>query len=253
MQKGDFQVKKISVLVLAVLLMFSFAAGALADQDSIDGLLVRSAEEFLKDVPNCSDLWIKDDCYIYGYDDCGRAYNGRGNDAIWALFKEYAQTLADSEFYEENYHYREEDFECWGLSYTGPGEFSHPLDMDEVMSGSYAIAIVSRKGDAQVWYSRDVATTNLEETVNRLDLFPKATPTPAPTATPRPNNGSGNCSVCDGDGKCNNCGGDMWFEGYKWVWDSRRREYNNEYVRELCHEDNCFAGGCKACDGDGWI
>ena len=60
------------------------------------------------------------------------------------------------------------------------------------------------------------------------------------------------CDQCEGTGKCQKCGGDMWFEGYKWVWKGPSG-FENEYVTELCDDENCHAGSCKACGGDGKI
>lgn len=94
----------------------------------------------------------------------------------------------------------------------------------------------------------------MEDTGERYS--PKPANTPKPTATPKPGKP---CDKCEGTGDCQNCGGDMWYEGYKWVtkWKWKNGEYTtvteNEYVTELCDDDNCHGGSCKACGGDGQI
>lgn len=95
----------------------------------------------------------------------------------------------------------------------------------------------------------------MEDTGERYDN-PKPANTPKPTETPKPGKP---CDKCDGTGDCQNCGGDMWYEGYKYVtkWKWKNGEYTtvteNEYVTELCDDDNCHGGSCKACGGDGVI
>lgn len=77
---------------------------------------------------------------------------------------------------------------------------------------------------------------------------------PRPTASPMPPKPGKPCDKCDGTGVCQTCGGDMWFSGYKWVWQGLGGSgYESEYVTELCDDDNCYAGSCKACGGDGEI
>ncbi len=93
----------------------------------------------------------------------------------------------------------------------------------------------------------------MADTGERYAAAPEATAQPQPTEAPIPETGLF-CEACEGTGECQNCGGDMWFEGYKYVWQGLGGSgYENEYVVELCHEDNCFAGSCKTCGGDGEI
>lgn len=237
--------KKRFALLLTILLIFSCCIPASAEY------YILSPEAYNADIPPCNLLSVQPDFYVYGYSDCGKS----GSDDVWALFEQYVLDLLGTGSFTVARHDDEPPFERWCLEYA-EGELDHYVRMEEGVDGHFAVVVVSHKGNVEVWYSRDIGTRDLRETAERLGLVDAATATPKPTSTPKPTKkpgGSTKCETCDGDGKCNNCGGDMWFEGYKWVWSSRRREYDNEYVRELCGDDNCFAGSCAVCDGDGWI
>jgi len=236
--------KKISVLFVILLLACALAAAALAE--SFD---ILSAEAYIEGVPPCDRMAVQKDFYIYGYSDCGKKDGSKGSNATWALFEQYVLELLGTGSFEVAHHDDEPPFERWCLAYTD-GELEHTVRMEEGLEGEFAIVVVSHKGNVEVWYSRDIITRDLRETAERLGLVEAATPTPKPT--PKPNSGKGDCTVCDGDGKCNHCGGDMWYTGWKYVWNSRTREYDNRNVTELCDDDNCYAGSCKACGGDGW-
>lgn len=241
--------KKCFVFLMAALLMCSLYPLAVADTFNI-----LSAEAHIDGIPPCDRMAIEEDFYIYGYSGCGKTDGSKGSDATWALFEQYVLDLIGTGSFAVAHHDDEDPFERWCLKYT-EGELEHPVHMEESLKGDFAVVVVSHKGNVEIWYSRDILTRDLRETAERLGLVEAATPTPKPTPkpTPRPNDGKGNCTACDGDGKCNHCGGDMWYTGWKYVWNSRTREYDNKNVTELCHEDNCYAGSCKTCGGDGWV
>lgn len=243
--------KKRMAFLLAALLLAVLIPAALADA------YISSPEAYNDDIPLCDLMAIKEDFYIYGYSGCGKG----GSDDAWALFEQYVLDLVGTGSYAIAYHDEDDEgFERWCLKYTEE-ELDHFVRMEEGVDGAFAVAVVSHRGNVEVWFSRDLVTRDLRETAVRMGLVEAATPTPKPTqkptpkptSAPRPADGKGNCEACDGDGKCNHCGGDMWYTGWKYVWNSRTREYDNKNVTELCDDDNCYAGSCKTCGGDGWL
>lgn len=69
--------KQFCALLFTVLLAFSFAATALADEE-FDGAILPSVEEYL-DVPPCTGFSTQDNYYCYRYRDCGVEYEADGD------------------------------------------------------------------------------------------------------------------------------------------------------------------------------
>jgi len=222
--------KKIFSLMLAALFLFSCAATALAD-DEFDGVILPSAEEYLN-VPPCTGFSTQDNYYAYRYKDCGVEYEDDGDNDIWALFEQYVKDLVSTGYFKVAHHDSNRNSTIWCLTYTGPDKylketFSTKRSLDDI----YAIEVSSLFGDASVYYSVDIQTTNLQETMQRLGYAPPS--------------GDGDCTICDGDGKCNKCGGSGYI--YKLVL----RNGKHENIHTTCDAQLCRYGSCTACGGDG--
>lgn len=254
--------KRICAFVLCALLVLAAAAPSCAgtmnfdvskiadyfkDEEVFETVTIPSAESYLDGVPPCDNVWVDENCYIYGYIAWGNVYNGYGDNAVWERFEQYVEDIVSTGVFEVVRHDEEDGFERWCLGYSGPGTLPRPFRTGDNPADE-AITVVSYEGNVQVWYSRDVQTSDLAETLLRLELV--STPTPKPTAAP---GGMGNCEACDGDGVCNNCGGNGWYEGWAWVTNSFTKESESKLVNVICKADNCHGGSCKICGGDGWV
>lgn len=222
--------KKIWVLMLAALLAFSLAATALAEE--FDGVIIPSPEEYLG-VPPCTGFSTQDNYYVYRYKDCGREDDGDGNNAIWALFEQYAKDLVSTGYFELAYR---DDAKPHNttlyLTYTGPEKYlKETFSTNRKQPDIYAVEIGSLYGQASVYYSIDIRTTNLDETLERLGYAPPS--------------GDGDCTICDGDGNCNKCSG----TGY--IYKTVLRNGKHETVHITCDAQLCMYGNCTACGGDG--
>ena len=219
--------KRICAFVLCALLVLAAAAPSCAgtmnfdvskiadyfkDEEVFETVTIPSAESYLDGVPPCDNVWVDENCYIYGYIAWGKVYNGYGDNAVWERFEQYVEDIVSTGVFEVVRHDEKDGFERWCLGYSGPGTLPRPFRTGDNPADE-AITVVSYEGNVQVWYSRDVQTSDLAETLLRLELVSTPTPKPTKKPTPKPTaapGGMGNCEACDGDGVCNNCGGDGW-------------------------------------------
>ena len=225
--------KKYMVLLLAVLLVFSFATTSLASTEDFDGVIMPSAEEYLDGIPLCHGFHTQDNYYAYKYIDCGREHDGDGNNAIWALFEEYAEWIVSTGYFE--LAHRDDKKTSWTvlcLKYTGPEEYlQETFTTQRSLPADYAIVISSLYGDTSVFYSKDIMTTNLEKTLERLGYAPPS--------------GEGDCTICKGTGKCTKCHG----SGY--IYQTVLVDGKHETVHTRCDGYLCTFGSCMSCGGDG--
>lgn len=278
--------KKCSALLLAILLLAAAGTAAAGWQNVLNGLIVPSAESCMADVPPCDDVSHEAKYYTYRYAGCGEEYNGVGSNAIWAQFEAYAQYLGALDAYEVMDH-EITDFgrNTWYLRYTGPEEVAQ-FQPEVIYDGHCAIMVRSYKGNVIVFYSNDVATGDLKETMRRFGMpvpetkvkentgaeimhfdvsalahsFDNGTATPAAPAADMPAPATSapavkpapvelrECEICE-EGSCKRCGGD----GYAYRTVLNIRTGKHETVNERCTAQLCLNGSCTACGGDGWL
>jgi len=236
--------KRFFVLMLAAVLMFSFSAFAGTrnainyasqnkDMEDFDGIILPAAEEYLEGVPQCHSFHTQDNYYGYKYIDCGREYDGDGNNAVWAQFEQYAEDIVSTGYFE--IAHRDDEDATWTLlclEYTGPDEYlQETFSTQRSLPDDYAIVISSLLGNVIVYYSMDIATSNLRETLQRLEYMPPS--------------GDGDCNACGGDGDCDKCGG----SGY--IYKTVLQDGKHETIHTRCDGAFCSFGSCISCGGDG--
>lgn len=277
--------KKHCMLLIAILLLSLGASAAAAGWGDIsNGLVVPSAESCMAGVPSCDDVSHEAKYYTYRYAGCGEESNGVGSNAVWAQFEAYAQHLGSTGVYKiQNHEITDFGRNTWYLQYTGPEEVQQ-FQPEVIYDGYCAIIVRSYQGNVIVFYSNDIATNDLKETMARFCMpmpktkakettrprriinfdvskiahyFDNGTPTPAPAtpvpATPAPVVTQApaelrECEICE-DGNCKRCGGDGY--AYRTVLDIRTGKH--ETVNGHCTAQLCLNGSCTACGGDGWL
>jgi len=222
--------KKYVALLLSMLLALGAATIACAE---FDGVILPSPEEYLEGVPPCTGFNTQDNYYAYRYNHCGKEYDGDGNNAVWKKLEQYVQDVVSTGYFEVAYH-EDDNSPMWCLVYTGPEEYlQETFSTKTTLPKDYAIEVSSLFGDASIYYSVDIQTTNLQETMERLGYAPPS--------------GDGDCTICNGTGDCYKCGG----SGY--IYKTVLRNGKHETVHTRCDGALCSSGNCMACGGDGDI
>lgn len=132
-----------------------------------DGLLVMSMEEYFDGIERgymfMGDSIIGEDNY-YGcrYANQGRYYDGDGSDEYRAMYEQYVSDLVSTGYYVLLAHEDDNLSERWRLGYAGDSE----LKTFRIWKSDNADAVIVVDllyEDGRVYYSEDIATTNLEE------------------------------------------------------------------------------------------
>lgn len=208
-----------------------------------------NASSFIHHIPNFSDYAGKEIAKTETHD--GQMIYFLSEDNASSVLGAYAELL-ESEYGFRDIH--SETVDSIGYIWFANHTIMPPNVFEDIgLEGTYSFLFTfsqAENGLVQVTLLPDNGFIMMDTGERFANVVqPTATPTPVPTLKP-----GKECDKCNGTGKCQNCGGDAWFEGYKWVWQGLGGSgYESEYVVELCHDDNCYDGSCKACDGDGVI
>ncbi len=238
---------------------------------SNDGLLVMSPEEYLGIEP-CEDLEQQDNWYEYLYSSRGIKcdwFNGNGtsNPVDWYQMEKYVNALVDSGYYKILEHETPmEDFEFWSLGYIGPGSVKRTHKVTGYSKKQSAIFIQSFMGDIRVYYSLDIATSDLKETQERLGVYISNSGSSSSSSSSFSSVSSGNsnssvhtreknCTNCSwGKVNCSQCNGRGYFEKTVTAPNFSGRSKTRETVREDCGKCRGFGTqDCKKCGGDGKV
>lgn len=239
--------KKYLTLLLAAVLLLSVCAGASASSKkstSFKTVTVPSWEEHTSSIPPCDQMVMKDNYYVLSYWNSGKSETSLLGNLRWTQIIFYISELKSTGLFEELSREENGTYERRALKYVGPGKLPRPFSTNGG-SKQEAITFISRDGHVHIYYSRDIRTSDLEETMKRLNVSDKPTTSKKPSTTRKPSGKP--CSICDGDGKCNKCGGDGW--RYKTVLKNGKHHTSNA----RCGASACLYGKCTACGGDGRI
>ena len=212
-----------------------------------DGLTVMSPEEFLSIDP-CDNLSKADTHYTYVYTNRGYKYHNYGTTipVDWFQMQEYVNALVESGYYEIMEYSSDPDDAYWLLGYTGPATVKNTFSLHHGMTDRTVIALRNFIGDIKVYYSKDILTTDIDETQQRLGKYVVDTYS---SATASSTTSDSACTYCGGDGKCDRCGGDMWYWDYEWVYVNGSPV--SQRVNKMCQATYCTGGACSKCGGDG--
>lgn len=212
-----------------------------------DGLTVMSPEQFLGIDP-CDNLSADDTRYAYVYTNRGYKYHDYGTTlpVDWFQMEEYVNALVKSGYYEILEQSVDPDDAYWLLGYIGPAEIKNTFSLYSGKTNQTAIALRNFIGDIKVYYSKDILTTDINETQQRLgkqvvDTYSSATRSTAPFGSP--------CTYCGGDGKCNRCNGKG--SGYRYETEYVNGVPVTKSVYKTCYGSYCDDGKCSECGGDG--
>jgi len=212
---------------------------------------VPSVENYISNVEPCYQMTMEDNYYVMSYRNCGKSETSLASNLIWLRIKlYYTSHLKSTGLFKELSHEENGTYERVALSYAGPGKLPRPFSTNGGAKQE-AVTVISRDGNVQVYYSRDIRTSDLDETMKRLHVSDKSSSSSKSSSSKKSNSSkksSGkSCSICDGDGKCNKCGGDGW--RYRTVL----RNGKHDTVNSRCNGSACLYGRCTACGGDGRI
>lgn len=104
----------------------------------------------------------EDNYYGCRYANQGRYYDGDGNDEYRAMYEQYVNDLVSTGYYVLLAHEDDNLSERWRLGYAGDSE----LETFRIWKSDNADAVIVVDllyEDGRVYYSEDIATTNLEE------------------------------------------------------------------------------------------
>ena len=242
--------KRILSIVLAMLCMLPVMATAdRTDEEGYeygivrnDGLLVKSLEHYASEwieMPPCDRIFQEDNWYCYQYRDRGLQWSRHGgkDPEAWGFAERYADALCSTGYYEPLRSDIQDDEVFFVLAYVGPGRVSETFSIRRSDPSGAAIVVASYMGDINIYYSRDIMTSDLNETQERLgtDIYISGGGTDDPWEH--------DCITCGFDGTCNTCGGTG--QVYRSV------PGTNDYVWQTCTANNCQNGRCRECGGDG--
>ena len=207
-----------------------------------DGLLVMPMEECFSGITR-SYMYVDDNYYGYRYIEQGRYYDGEGSDEYREMYVDYVDALVDSGYYTLIEHSENSLHEIWCLGYTGNADLEEfRVRTDQTDDAVIIIQLLFE--DGYVYYSQDIATTNLEEAAEASGLLNGSSGGGSSSSYDNEKDGF-SCPRCYGHGKstCTTC----WGTGQ--VDDSSMSS-----GRSTCRD--CRGMGndtCDYCDGSGWI
>ena len=239
------------IIILSLCIMPMAALAAETDEDGFEyglvkenGLIVKSLNgltaSFGVEIPPCDCVIQEDNWYCYQYSDYGLKWlrNGGKDPQVWNWAQNYADGLCMTGYYEPIKSDVKSDEAFYLLRYIGSGDLTETFCIRNSDPDDAAIVIASYLGDVKIYYSRDIVTSDLEETADRLGIYIGST---GRNSADDP--WEHDCVACGFDGSCNVCGGSG--QVYSLV------PGTNDYVWQNCTDVNCRNGRCGVCGGDG--